>query len=110
MHAGMHEAVKLPICEVSVALQARSVRCCSHDWADSWKHCRQLSSMSESIAQRVDVAVDLQHRANKVLTHVLGAQYTLCEHSQSCVYINMGLWREMNPSKMTAFISEVKLA
>lgn len=36
--------------------------------------------MSESIAQRVDVAVDLQHRANKVLIHVLGAQYTLCKH------------------------------
>ena len=42
-------------------------------------YCRQLSSMSESIAQRVDVAVDLQQKANRVLTHILGAQYTLCE-------------------------------
>ncbi len=41
--------------------------------------CRQLSSMSESIAQRVDVAVDMQQKANRVLTHVLGAQYTLCK-------------------------------
>ncbi len=43
--------------------------------------CRQLSSMSESIAQRVDVAVDMQQKANRVLTHVLGAQYTLCTHA-----------------------------
>ena len=42
---------------------------------------RQLSSMSESIAQRVDVAVDMQQKANRVLTHVLGAQYTLCKHA-----------------------------
>ncbi len=35
--------------------------------------------MSESIAQRVDVALDLQQKANRVLTHILGAQYTLCE-------------------------------
>ena len=42
--------------------------------------CRQLSSMSESIAQRVDVAVDMQQKANRVLTHVLGAQYTLCKY------------------------------
>lgn len=36
--------------------------------------------MSESIGQRVDMALDLQHKANRVLTHILGAQYTLCEH------------------------------
>ena len=36
--------------------------------------------MSESIAQRVDVALDLQQKANRVLTHILGAQYTLCTH------------------------------
>ena len=42
--------------------------------------CRQLSSMSESIAQRVDVAVDMQQKANRILTHVLGSQYTLCKH------------------------------
>ena len=42
-------------------------------------HCRQLSSMSESIAQRVDMALDLQQKANRVLTHILGARYTLCK-------------------------------
>jgi hypothetical protein len=42
-------------------------------------HCRQLSSMSESIAQRVDMALDLQQKANRVLSHILGAQYTLCK-------------------------------
>ena len=48
-------------------------------------HCRQLSSMSESIAQRVDVAVDMQQKANRVLTHVLGAQYTLCTHTSQAL-------------------------
>jgi hypothetical protein len=32
--------------------------------ASLFTHCRQLSSMSESIAQRMDVALDLQQKAN----------------------------------------------
>ena len=41
---------------------------------------RQLSSMSEGLGQRMDQVLQVQQKANRVLTHVLGAQYTPCEH------------------------------
>ena len=42
---------------------------------------RQLSSMSESLGQRVEQVLQVQQKASRVLTHVLGAQYTPCERS-----------------------------
>ena len=41
---------------------------------------RQLSSMSEGLGQRMDQVLQVQQKANRVLIHVLGAQYTPCEH------------------------------
>ena len=35
--------------------------------------------MSENLGQRVEQVLQFQQKANRVLTHVLGAQYTRCE-------------------------------
>jgi hypothetical protein len=50
---------------------------CHLSRASPFMHCRQLSSMSESIAQRMDVALDLQQKAKRARKNILGAQYTL---------------------------------
>ena len=51
--------------------------------------------MSESLGQRVDQVLQVQQKANRVLIHVLGAQYTPCEHfplqSMTCVLQPAGL-------------------
>lgn len=39
--------------------------------------CRDLAAKSEGLLARVDTAVELQQQANQVLTHILGARYTL---------------------------------
>jgi hypothetical protein len=39
--------------------------------------CRDLAAKSEGLLSRVDTAVELQRQANQVLTHILGARYTL---------------------------------
>ena len=39
--------------------------------------CRDLAEQSEGLLARVDTAVELQRQANGVLTHILGARYTL---------------------------------
>ncbi len=36
-----------------------------------------LTAKSEGLLERVNVAVELQRKANRVLVHILGAQYTL---------------------------------
>ncbi len=38
---------------------------------------RELAVKSEGLLERVNTAVDLQQKANRVLVHLLGAQYTL---------------------------------
>ena len=37
----------------------------------------ELTAKSEGLLERVNVAVELQQKANRVLVHILGAQYTL---------------------------------
>ncbi|CAL8463879.1 g3414 [Coccomyxa elongata] len=46
-----------------------------------------LTAKSEGLLERVNVAVELQQKANRVLVHILGAQYTL----DDVVYYGAGL-------------------
>ncbi len=39
--------------------------------------CSDLALRSEGLLQRVNTVVDLQHKASRVMVHLLGAQYTL---------------------------------
>ena len=63
---------------------------------------RQLSSMSESLGQRVEQVLQVQQKANRVLTHVLGAQYTPCKkftlYSVTCMLQSAVLRHAINCS------------
>ena len=54
---------------------------------------RDLAAKSEGLLSRVDTAVELQRQANDVLTHMLGARYTLG-----------GVWDQIPRTRLQPFI------